>query len=133
MSALLNFKPPETGPAQAGLCDVYSGIDAQIEGHQFVQAMTQLLPMLERDPTDVECLDWVSRCAFQLGDTKTALAMLEIIVEQKPTMTLYRMSLGEIRQLSGDVAGAIAECQSILKLDPKTRAGDVLSEPDATL
>ncbi len=119
MLASLKFQPSGVDLARTQPENKYSIIDKLIASYQYVQAMSQLLPILEADPTNIESLDRVSMCSFQLGDTKTALAMLEVIVENHPGKIPYRVNLAEMRQLSGDIEGAIAECHAVLKLDPK--------------
>lgn len=119
MLASLKFQPSEIDLARAQPENKYSIIDTLIGAHEYVQAMAQLLPILEADPMNIESLDRVSMCSFHLGDTKTALAMLEVIVENHPNKIPYRINLAEMRQLSGDVDGAISECHKVLKLDPK--------------
>lgn len=119
MLASLKFQPSGVDLARTQPEDKYSIIDKLIVSDQYVQAMSQLLPILEADPTNIESLDRVSICSFHLGDTKTALAMLEVIVANHPDKIPYRINLAEMRQLSGDVEGAISECHRVLKFDPK--------------
>jgi hypothetical protein len=118
MPSLPHVQVNDTNFTQAHSKERHTDVDELISQSQFVQALALLVPFLEANPLDIECLARGSVCVFQLGDTKSAIAMLEVIVENCPDSVLYRMKLGELRQLSGDVEGAIVECQKVLKLDP---------------
>ena len=76
-------------PVEAHLTPIHSEerhafVDKLIARRQFVPALAQLKFKLEANPLDLETLDRAAECYFQIGDTKTAIAMLGFLIENCP-------------------------------------------------
>lgn len=96
----------------------FAKADEYIAADEFSLALPLLLKMLENKANCIETLDRASICYFELGDTATAIALLQFITENWPKKAVYWVKLAEFMQFAGDMEGAVATFHQALKADP---------------
>ena len=81
------------------------------------------LPLLAGCKSEQQTLEDIATKAaeaLEAGDTTTAIACLDQLIEARPQPALY-VERAQAKLKAGDDAGAKADCQEGLKLDPEDR------------
>ena len=116
MSALLKPNEGADHSFQAAL----GPVDKLISENQHAQALSVLLPILKAGVLEAAVLDRAASCYFQLGDSKTAISLLEVITQTWPDLMLGWGKLAAMRQTNGDKDGAIECYRRALKIEPNS-------------
>jgi len=87
--------------------------------HQFDQAIVYFKKALEIDPKSIPIRADLASCLYYTGDADGAIAELQKSLTYDPKHAGTLMNLGIIKwQGKNDAKGAIAEWQTLLKLNP---------------
>jgi len=79
-----------------------------------------LLPGCSSEQQKLEDVYAKAAEAIEAGDMSTAIALLDQLIEARPQPGLY-LERAQAKLKAGDDAGAKADCQEGLKLDPEDR------------
>lgn len=96
--------------------------DQHIARGNHAKAMEILLPLLQGGALEVDVLDRSATCYYALGDTKTAISLLEFVTQNWPEMGNGWGKLAAMKQTTGDKDGAITCYKQALKFSPKSAA-----------
>ena len=89
------------------------------KGH-YRMALAGLLPLLQGGSLDAGVLDRTASCYFQLGDTQTAISLVETLIEIRPDLTAVWGKLAAMKHSTGDKKGAIEGYHKVLKVSPNS-------------
>jgi hypothetical protein len=78
-------------------------------------ALAGLIPLLQEGNLDAEVLDKAASCYFQLGDSQTAISLVEVLTQVRPDITDGWGKLAAMKQSVGDNKGAIEGYRKVLK------------------
>ncbi|NIZ62981.1 hypothetical protein DL239_18605 [Sedimentitalea sp. CY04] len=90
---------------------------------QYRMALAGLLPVLQEGSLDPSVLDKAASCYFQLGDSQTAISLLEMLTQMRPDIVAAWGKLAAMKQTVGDKQGAIEGYRKVLKGDPNSVYG----------
>ncbi|WP_264213424.1 tetratricopeptide repeat-containing sulfotransferase family protein [Leisingera thetidis] len=102
-------QPPADAAAAAG---------EFVKAGKFGKALRLLLPLLRQDPSDIPVLDLTATCLVQVGDSRSAAKILEMLLEHDPGLPKAWGKLAAVRATSGDIEGAAQAYRQALCLQP---------------
>jgi predicted Zn-dependent protease len=111
----------ETSQAQGGLYAQQSEARRLLREKQPQAAEAVLLRVLEQAPNDLTSATLLAQSYISQKHGPKALKAAEKLVEMRPKRAVFRVLLGDARQLNGDRPGAIDAFRAALTLDPKSR------------
>ncbi len=91
--------------------------------HKFKEAMAAANDLLRVQPNNTECLIFVGRLQFALGQKKESIGTYRRLVTLMPTNSTPQVLLGSALSANGDRAGALRAMETAVKLSPN--AADV--------
>ncbi|ERN40836.1 hypothetical protein KR51_00026180 [Rubidibacter lacunae KORDI 51-2] len=74
--------------------------------------------VLEREPDNETALDALVRIRLEQGDFEAATGWLEKLAEHKSDEPDYRILLGQVREQTGDLEGAVRDFRRVLEENP---------------
>ncbi len=107
-------------PAQHGAGALETASELAKAG-KYGKALQLLLVLLRQDPSNVRVLDLTATCYLEIGDSQTAVRLLELLADSNPVLPQAWGKLAAVRATSGDKAGAVQAFEQALSLAP----GDV--------
>jgi len=84
---------------------------------QYRMALAGLVSALQGGSLDPAVLDKAASCYFQLGDSQTAISLLEMLTQIRPDIVAAWGKLAAMKQTVGDKQGAIEGYRKVLKGD----------------
>lgn len=118
MSAMQKIQFPSDPGGKPTEAERFAKVDEYIAAREFSLALPLVLKMLEIKSDCIETLDRATIIYFELGDTATAIALLQFITANWPKIAVYWVKMAEMQQFTGDMAGAIVNFRKALDVDP---------------
>lgn len=94
-------------------------VDRLMGAGRYAQALQLLIPFLKSRFDDVTVLDRAAVCYFRVGDTKTALKLMEFLLESFPGKADAWGKFAAMKVSAGDKPGAAAAYRKALELTPE--------------
>ncbi len=92
----------------------------QLRNKQPDRVLKTLAPILRKSDVDPQTLALASDAYFQLNQTDKATALLEKAIAQSPENVPLRTHLGQALFAAGDTDRAVAELESVMRLENHT-------------
>ena len=108
----------QIAPAQAD--PTLTSAHAAIDRGDYAAALQALIPCLQRPSVDPAYLDAAVSCYWQLGDTATALSLLQVLVGLRPEDKAVWGKMGAMLLSMGERKGAEAAFTRCVELGPRS-------------
>ena len=107
-------------PPAAKSDPILTAAHASLAKGDYAAALQVVLPFVETPPIDAAHLDIALTCYWHLGDTGTALALLELAIRLSPESPMVWGKLGAMLLSMGEKDGAAAAFEQTLQLQPRS-------------
>ncbi len=110
----------ENSHSPDALAEAFVTVDGLMATGKFARSLSVMLPLVQSGELDLGLLERTADCLFEMRDYDGAVRVMRHLTAEYPTDTKAWGKLGLMLQTTGDLVGATAAFEEVLRFDPNS-------------